>query len=78
MQKALNNRTGPGFHRRIRLFPFNGRIVARLEDNLHFFALQLVHANGEIIGMDIRAERYPWTTCPGLWVFSPIRPSVKN
>ena len=54
-----------GFHRRIRIVPFPNRIVAGLEDNLHFFVMELKHADGQILDIDARAERYPWSTCIG-------------
>ena len=56
---------GAGFHRRIRLYPYPGRIVAGLEDNLHRFTLQLTHADHRVTGIDVLAQRHPWTTCPG-------------
>lgn len=69
MTTTSTNGLGAGFHRRIRLFPFPNRIVAGLEDNLHFFAMELMHANQEVIGVQMRAERYPWSTCPGASAF---------
>ena len=58
-----------GFHRRIRLHPYPDRIVAGLEDNLHFFATELSHAAGRIDGIRVKAERYPWNICPGAATF---------
>lgn len=60
----------PGLRRRILLYPFAGRIVAALEDDLHRFTMQMTHASGIVIGVQARAERYPWSTCadaPGLF-----------
>lgn len=63
MNEAIARTAGAGFHRRIRLYPFPNRIVAGLEDNLHFFAMELAHADQQVIGLQMRAERYPWTSC---------------
>lgn len=52
-----------GFHRRIRLFPAPGRIIAGLEDNLHRFAMELSHNGRDVADVRMRTERYPWTTC---------------
>jgi hypothetical protein len=54
----------PGFWRRIKLHPAAGLMRAGLEDDFHRFLLQLTHADGTITGLEARAERYPWSTCP--------------
>lgn len=57
------DRPQDGFHRRIRLFPRPGHIVAGLEDNLHHFTLALSHQDGIVTGVGVETGRYPWTTC---------------
>jgi hypothetical protein len=54
-----------GLWRRIRLYPGAGSISAGLEDDLHRFALRLDHEGERITALAARAERIPWSTCPG-------------
>ncbi|HEX7857549.1 MAG TPA: hypothetical protein VF503_28045 [Sphingobium sp.] len=58
-----------GFHRRIRISPYPDRVVVGLEDNLHFFAMELAHSDGEISDLRMRMERYPWNICAGASAF---------
>lgn len=60
---ALTIDPAPGFWRRIRLQPDAGVIRAGLEDDFHCFLLELRHSDGLITGLDVRAERIPWSTC---------------
>jgi hypothetical protein len=59
----------PGLWRRIDLHPRAGHVSAGLEDDFHRFTLRLEHADGIVTGVEARAERYPWTTCPGATTF---------
>lgn len=53
----------PGFWRRVELHPAPGMIIAGLEDDAHRFLLRLRHRQGRIVGVDVQADRYPWSTC---------------
>lgn len=63
MTRTVPAMASAGFHRRIQLYPYPDRIVAGLEDNLHFFAIELVHSDRTVTGIRMHAERYPWTSC---------------
>lgn len=55
----------PGFWRRIELHPYPGLVIAGLEDDVHRFLLRIRHRNSRIAAVDVRADRYPWSSCPG-------------
>ena len=51
------------YRRRIELRPRPGVVTAAMEDYLHHFALRLHHTDGVVTGVDLSADRTPWTTC---------------
>lgn len=55
----------PGFWRRIDMVPFAGHIIAGLEDDAHRFFLRVSHDGALITDVTARADRFPWSTCPG-------------
>jgi len=52
----------PGFWRRIELYPAPRMIIAGLDDDVHRFLMRLSHHEGMIMGVEARAERFPWST----------------
>jgi hypothetical protein len=57
--------TLPGYRRRIRVEPREGRVLAMLEDDIHCMAVILRHAEGVVTAVEPATERMPWDTCPG-------------
>lgn len=55
----------PGFRRRFRFEPGEGRVHAALEDDMHCMTLVLDHDGATITALTPRTLRAPWTTCPG-------------
>lgn len=53
-----------GYRRRIRVAPGAGRIDVDMEDDAHRFGVSLIHDREFIKGVETRAPRYPWSTCP--------------
>lgn len=55
----------PGFRRRFRITPADGRVLCEVEDDYHRMNVT-VHHDG-VIATRVQAEllRAPWTTCPG-------------
>lgn len=55
----------PGFRRRFRITPGNGRVQTEVEDDIHCMSV-IVHHDGTVATLvepDMR--RVPWSTCPG-------------
>jgi hypothetical protein len=62
--------TGPfttgAFRRRIRVVGRDPRlVVAGLEDDFHYFQVELRHDGERVVSMEARSLRWPWSTCPG-------------
>jgi hypothetical protein len=55
----------PGYRRRFRITPGQGRVTAELEDDFHGMAVTLRHENGVATAVEPEEDRPPWTTCPG-------------
>jgi len=55
----------PGFWRRFRITPADGRVSSELEDDFHCMSLLLHHADGIATALEPAMQRAPWTTCPG-------------
>ncbi|MEZ5737239.1 MAG: DUF2889 domain-containing protein [Novosphingobium sp.] len=55
----------PGFRRRIRVEPAEGRTLAMLEDDIHCMAVILRHDGERVLAVEPETERMPWDTCPG-------------
>jgi hypothetical protein len=55
----------PGFRRRVMITPRPGSTTAELEDDWHWMAVTLHHADGVVTQVEPLMVRGPWTTCPG-------------
>lgn len=73
MIPALRNGDLPSAYlRRISLVARDERTVeAGLEDDFHRFGLTLTHDGHRVVACEGRAERFPWTECPG--ALEPLR-----
>lgn len=57
--------TDGSYRRRIRLVATEpGVVEGGLEDDFHHFEVTLRHDGEEVVGVDARSRRWPWTTCP--------------
>ncbi len=62
--------TGPvpsgAYRRRIRVvIDGPGSVAGGLEDDFHYFQVQMRHDAGHVTAMEATSKRWPWTTCPG-------------
>lgn len=55
----------PGYRRRFRITPGEGRVLSELEDDYHHMRVTLRHADGVVTAVEPEMVRAPWTTCPG-------------
>lgn len=55
----------PGYRRRIRVEPRQGKVLAMLEDDIHCMAVTLEHDGKRVLSVEPVTERMPWNTCPG-------------
>lgn len=54
------------FRRRIRVvIDAPGSVAGGLEDDFHYFQVQVRHDAGQVTAMEASSRRWPWTTCPG-------------
>lgn len=65
MHMASDTVSSPGYRRRIRIVPEQGRCTAALEDDYHRMTVTLSHDAGHVVQVEAKLERAPWTTCPG-------------
>ena len=53
------------YRRRIRMVTTApGVVVGGLEDDFHYFEVELHHADGVVTRVDASSRRWPWSTCP--------------
>ncbi len=58
-------RTG-SFRRRLRVVARDPDVVVGgLEDDFHYFQVELRHDGERVVTMEARSLRWPWSTCPG-------------
>jgi len=55
----------PGYRRRLRVTPSDGRVLAELEDDYHCMAVTLHHDGHAATAVEPRMDRAPWNICPG-------------
>ena len=56
---------GGSYRRRIRMVTTEpGVVVGGLEDDFHYFEVELRHADGVVTRVNANSRRWPWTTCP--------------
>lgn len=55
----------PGFRRRFRITPGQGRIQCEVEDDFHCMSVIVYHDGTSAQRIDADMRRAPWTTCPG-------------
>lgn len=55
----------PGFRRRFRLTPEDGRVCCEVEDDFHCMAVSVYHDGERASRIEPVMRRAPWTTCPG-------------
>lgn len=55
----------PGFRRRFRITPGNGRVQTEVEDDYHCMSVIVYHDGVTAITVEPEMRRVPWTTCPG-------------
>jgi hypothetical protein len=54
------------YRRRIRVvIDGPGSVAGGLEDDFHYFQVQIRHDGGHVVAVDATSRRWPWTTCPG-------------
>jgi len=55
----------PGFRRRFRVTPAEGRVQAEVEDDFHCMSVIVHHDGTTANAIEPEMRRAPWTTCPG-------------
>jgi hypothetical protein len=55
----------PGYRRRLRVTPSNGRVLAELEDDYHCMAVTVHHDGHAATAVEPVMDRAPWSICPG-------------
>jgi hypothetical protein len=55
----------PGYRRRLRVTPSNGRVLTELEDDYHCMAVTVHHDGGVATAVEPVMDRAPWNICPG-------------
>lgn len=55
----------PGFRRRFRVIPAEGRVQAEVEDDFHRMSVIVHHDGATATAIEPDMRRAPWTTCPG-------------
>lgn len=55
----------PGFRRRFRITPGDGRVQCELEDDYHCMSVIVYHDGITATRIEPDMRRAPWTTCPG-------------
>jgi Protein of unknown function (DUF2889) len=55
----------PGYRRRLRVTPSNGRVLTELEDDYHCMAVTVHHDGHVATAVEPVMDRAPWSTCPG-------------
>ncbi len=55
----------PGYRRRLRVTPSNGRVRTELEDDYHCMAVTVHHDGHAATAVEPVMDRAPWSTCPG-------------
>jgi hypothetical protein len=55
----------PGYRRRLRVTPSQGRVLAELEDDYHCMAVTVHHDGRAATAVEPVMDRAPWSTCPG-------------
>jgi hypothetical protein len=55
----------PGFRRRIRITPLQGRVGAEVEDDYHCMRVIVHHDGTAATSIEADLQRAPWSTCPG-------------
>ena len=55
----------PGYRRRLRVTPSNGRVLAELEDDYHCMAVTVHHDAHAATAIEADMHRAPWSLCPG-------------
>jgi hypothetical protein len=55
----------PGYRRRLRVTPSNGRVLAELEDDYPCMAVTVHHDGHAATAVQPVMDRAPWSTCPG-------------
>ena len=55
----------PGYRRRLRVTPSNGRVLTELEDDYHCMAVTVHHDGHVATAVEPAMDRAPWSTCPG-------------
>jgi hypothetical protein len=54
------------FRRRLRVVvEAPDRVAAGIEDDFHYFTVELRHDGRRVVAMDAASRRWPWSTCPG-------------
>lgn len=57
--------TLPGFRRRFRITPADGRVQSEVEDDFHCMSVIVRHDGVIATAVEPEMRRVPWTTCPG-------------
>lgn len=55
----------PGFRRRFRITPGEGRVQCEVEDDYHCMSVLVHHDGNNALSVEADMRRAPWTTCPG-------------
>ncbi len=55
----------PGFRRRFRVTPGQGRVQTEVEDDFHCMSVIVYHDGVVATSIEPEMRRAPWTTCPG-------------
>lgn len=55
----------PGFRRRFRITPSQGRVQTEVEDDFHCMSVIIQHDGTIATAVEPEMRRVPWTTCPG-------------
>ena len=54
------------YRRRIRVvIDAPGSVAGGLEDDFHYFQVQVRHDEEHVTAVEATSKRWPWTTCPG-------------
>jgi len=65
MSVAVALETLPGFRRRFRVTPANGRVQTEVEDDYHCMSVIVHHDGAVATAIEPEMRRAPWSTCPG-------------
>ncbi|MFT3930661.1 MAG: DUF2889 domain-containing protein [Spongiibacteraceae bacterium] len=55
----------PGFRRRFRITPGNGKVQTEVEDDYHCMSVIVHHDGAVATAVEPEMRRVPWSTCPG-------------